>query len=316
MLMIVLRILSILGIVLLALFLMAVALLLLALFFPIAYRIAGKKDREGFLVSARIKWLFGLVGVSYDYPKPGELKVKVLPFTLYRSKIPSGNEEEEGDSGGSKDREEKEGEDSGGSKDREEREKEDSGGSKDREEKEREESGESEDRAEGGMEKAAVSEKRPSLTGKILQKFEKFKYTIHEIYDKIKEIWDNISYYLELLQEEETKRFLSHVWLRAGEILRNIRPRHIRAEIRFGADSPDTTGYLYGIFCMLAPGLGGNVQVTPDFEEAVFLADFYISGHVTIGVLLWNGGKVALDKGLRRLLGKRKHRKRKTATEA
>ncbi len=88
MLTIVLRILSIFGIILLVLLAAAAVFLLLVLFVPVTYRISGAKDAEGFRVSARVRWLLGLVRVRCDYPVPGYLVAKVFLFTLYKTKIP------------------------------------------------------------------------------------------------------------------------------------------------------------------------------------------------------------------------------------
>ena len=88
MLTIVLRILSILGILIGVLFLITVALLLLVLFVPVTYRLSGAKGEEGFRISAKVKWLLGLVRFRYDYSERGELTAKILFFTVFRAKIP------------------------------------------------------------------------------------------------------------------------------------------------------------------------------------------------------------------------------------
>ena len=145
----------------------------------------------------------------------------------------------------------------------------------------------------------------------ILKKIRKIKYTIRSIYDKIKNIWENISCYIELLQEEETKQLFSHVIFRLGKILKNIRPRHIRGQILFGTGSPDTTGYAYGVYGMLSPFLGNKVLVTPDFSRAVLEGDIYVSGHITVFTILWNILRVLADKKLRRFINKMKAGRKK-----
>lgn len=361
MLTIVLRILSVIGILLLALFALAAVMLLLVLFVPVTYRISGAKNDEGFRISARVKWLLGLVRLRYGYPEPGELTAKLLFFTLYRMKMPSGEEESANDKAANEKsapdenapgekkeekasadkshrkitvahRKKKDNPESGnrtpgpkenrsgscpgentagtgagetGEDGRTESEKvntpEAGGGEGDGEALL---SGESAEEKNPGKENEAVRDEQPSNFGKILQKFEKFKYTIHGIYDKIKEIWNNISYYLELLQEEETRQLFSHIMLRTGKSIKSVCPRHIRADILFGTGSPDTTGYLYGAYCMISPVLKADVCVTPDFERAVLEADFDISGRITVWVLAVNACRIALDKRLRRLIRK------------
>lgn len=360
MLTIVLRILSILGILIGVLFLITVALLFLVLFVPVTYRLSGAKGEEGFRISAKVKWLLGLVRFRYDYPERGELTAKILFFTVFRAKIPpdkaadrpegtvpksaagkaprkimtalqkkKANPAPEGKktkaspkSAGSKTAppetvgmERKISAEESVSKTEktaaEETEKSDAqeavSGTGNAAAKEAGKL-DAQEAASGTGNAAAEEAGKPDTEdsasgfGKILQKFEKIKYTIHNIYDKIKEIWDNISYYMELLQEEETRQFFSHIRLRAGMILKSMRPRHIRADILFGTGSPDTTGYLYGVYCMLSPVPKVGVSVVPDFEKAVLEADFDISGHITIWVVAVNTCRIALDKRLRRLI--------------
>ena len=81
------QILSIIGIILLVLLCIVLVLLLLVLFFPITYRLAGNKT-EHIVASAKVKWLFGFFRVSYSYPEDSILYVKILWHTLYRKKIP------------------------------------------------------------------------------------------------------------------------------------------------------------------------------------------------------------------------------------
>lgn len=131
------------------------------------------------------------------------------------------------------------------------------------------------------------------------EKFQKIKYTICSLYDKIKEIWKNISYYTALLQEENTRQLWAYAKQRAAKILKSIRPRHIRADVLFGTGSPDTTGYAYGMYCMFSPVLGPKVLVTPDFERTVLEGRLDISGHITIFVLVINIARLMMDKKLR-----------------
>lgn len=222
-------------------------LLLLFLFFPVSYRVFGTKDRDGFRVSGRAGWLFGVLRARYQYPDPGKLDVKFFCFPLYGGKAAS---------------------------------------------------------AEGGGGKKKPASTEGGGSQKKSPQKEKLKYTIRERYDKIKKVWDNISYYAELLREVETRQLFSHACLRLGRIWKNVRPRRIRANVLFGTGAPDTTGYLYGAFCMFAPMLGAGVCVRPDFEEAVLEAEFDLAGHACAGVLLLNICKVLWDRRFQRFLRK------------
>ncbi len=362
---IILKILSVLGIVLLVLVLLLLAVLLLVLFFPVTYRFRARKesgallrdegqgqnesaDKDGeayrnkaapFLrnteLYAGLSWLFGLLRVRYSYPETGALTVKLLCFKLYEAKLPpdGGSEAEKDGSekeskpdaaekisgehadapkqGAQADREPEgsrsEGSEQGGSR----QEKQEAG----RTEEQGQESGPSEANPseEQGQESGPPAEasnqeesRSEDARGGLLKKFQKIKYTICNIYDKIRGIWKNISYYSALLQEENTKQLYSYAKLCAAKILKNIRPRHIRADILFGTGSPDTTGYVFGLYCMLYPALGAKCVVTPDFERAVLEGRADISGHITVFVLGINVLRLMLDKKLRRFIRKLK----------
>lgn len=292
-----LRILSIIGIGLLALLILSVVILLLIFFFPVTYRACGRKDEERLEITVKAKWLFGLLRVRYQYPQPGKVIVKALWFTLYDSR--KCFEEEEDKETGTKKRK------------KEQREKEQ------REDKETVSKAESAPAAadhsaestQDSLSAADVPLEEKTADRKIFQLFEKIKYTICNIYDKIKEIWENISYYTALLREEDTKQLITHISFRLGKILKNIRPRHLKADILFGTGSPDTTGYAFGLYCMLGSALGAGFRVEPDFEQAVLRAEFDISGHITLWVLTINGLKLFLDKRLKAFIRKLKREK-------
>ena len=308
MLSITLKVLSILGILLLCLLGLVILLVLLALFFPVSYRLKGRKDAQEMSVCVRVSWLFGLLRVLFDYPEPGKILVKVLPFTVFDSGKGSGSDGNSKESSvGAREKPERE---SGTKEEGREEKKEGNGSSADPGQGSQTAAGrgQNEEQAEKPEEKPEVQEppreETDSADPLILKKFKKIKYTICSIYDKIKNIWENISYYIELLQEEETKLLFSHVICRLGKILKSIRPRRIRGQILFGTGSPDTTGYACGIYGMLSPFLGGGLAVEPDFTEAVLDGNIFISGHITLFTIIWNGLKILLDKNLRRFIKK------------
>ena len=331
---IVLQILSVLGIILLVLLGLLLAVILLLLFFPVTYRISGKKEGKDLSVAARAGWLFGLFRVYYAYPEPGKLTAKVLWFTVFdsaseeedhhledtrsnASKAPQredrtqettaepGGESEENrsmytDAG----RDEEAGNSGDGEQIRENFYEEDHTS----------QSISEKDRAAESVDEARENHKQEA-SGKgtwISEKFTKIKYTIRDIYDKIKRIWQNISYYVELLRDEETGLLVHHVKSRLWKILKNIRPRKLKAQILFGTGAPDTTGYAYGIYGMLLPLLGSDVTVTPDFQQAILEGSFYAAGHITMAVLLWHVLRVLLDRRLWLLRDRLKHKVQKS----
>ena len=279
------QILSIIGIILLVLLGVVLVLLLLVLFFPITYRFYGSKT-EDIVTNVKAKWFFGLLRVSYSYPKTATLSVKVLWHTLFQKKIPRDNTDNPEIRSDAKDTESIiEHQESSSIKNTTTAEM---------------ETLESSDEIIKNQEVEEESSQKRGFS----KKNEKIKYTISNIYDKIKEICKNITYYMDLLKEENTKALFQHVTRCLGKILKSIRPRHMKADIVFGTGSPDTTGYAYGVYGMLATALGPSFLVEPDFEQAVLKGEIQFSGHITIWVLLINALKLFFDPKLHLFLKK------------
>lgn len=277
-----LKILSIIGIVLLALLVLVLFLLLLILFFPVSYRLFGSKSEDEIHFLIHVKWLFGLFRVNFQYPKPGKPIVKLLCFPLFQK----ADSKEKPTSAKTQDVSDRQ-------KTPEDLVRTDAEGSKEKTSETREEE-----------EAASKSGEKPQL----FQKYEKIKYTICKLYDRIKYIWENIHFYKELLLEEDTKALFSHALSRLGKILRRIKPKYIMADIHFGTGEPDTTGYLLGVYGIFSPHIKkpGYVNLTPDFEQAVFEGRIKAKGSIRIFTLLGNALLLLTDRRLRSLYHKLK----------
>lgn len=300
MLSVILKILSLLGILLLCLAGIVLAAVLLVLFFPIFYQLTGVKHTEEQKLAVRANWLLGLLRLSYEYETCGRLKVKLLFFSLYDSdkKITSKKKQKTTkDKGESKSSEKNKAETTAEKKpDKEDKESEEKA-----EERKQQAVSRTAERKKQHTEDLEEKEKEAQDVPKL---FHKIKYTIQNIYDKIKRIWDNISYYADLLREEDTKKMFSDCLLRVGKVWKNIRPRKIRGRILFGTGEPDTTGYLYGIYCIFNGISPSRVLVTPEFMEPVLEGELYVSGHITVFTVLWNGLRLVFDKNIKQFIQK------------
>lgn len=278
------KILSILGILLLILLGIALVVILLVLFFPVCYKMSGKKNAEEMQFAAKMKWLFGLVRVSYSYPVPGKLLAKVLFFTVYDSSAEKKNSApgEDTHTAPNKDITTLLSDDTDMAK-----------------------TDTATDTEASADAKTSVEENTPGpqqeTSGKLAGFFEKIRYTIRKICDKIKYILKNISFYRELWNDPDTKGLLQYAGSRIGHILKRLRPRKLEVNARVGTGSPDTTGYLYGIYGMILPKLGKGVCITPDFEQAILEGDFKASGHFTIACVLFHSARLLMDKRLQQL---------------
>lgn len=294
---ILLKILSILGICLLVLFCLAVLVILLVLFFPVCYRFRGEREPEKTACRVKISWLFGFIRAEYQYPEPGEFRIKLLWHKLYPK--PEASEAEDDKSESAEKREKK---------------------SSLKEEKQgagEQQKGTTDsiaDTSEAGSYKSEGSEQEPRTAETESQKTEssgepdsqgrlaKLKYTIRHIYDTICRI-------VKQIRDEENRQLVTHILFRTKKLLLHIRPRKCRADILFGTGSPDTTGYLLGIYSILSLSLPERIDVTPDFMERKLEGHISARGHIVPAVLLFHLLKLYQDKTLRKLLNSQKKHK-------
>lgn len=291
MLTILLKVLSILGILLLIVLGITLILILLVLFLPVTYRFRGCRrplaafseeggtpEKPGMSGWLKINWFFGLLRIRFVYPKPGRLTVKILCFSL--AEFPEKEKTKPSKDG----KQTKKASQSSGKTDQE------TGNEADEEAE-----------ADRGIQSEGGPE--PALAQKI-SFIDKIECTIQRICDRIKKVCDEAEYYRELLLCEDTKGLTAHAFRRLGKILRSLRPGKLKADILFGTGSPDTTGYALGLYGILSPRLGRKVNITPDFDRAVLEGEIYASGHITVFCLLRQGVMILLDRRLRQLYRK------------
>lgn len=337
----ILRVLGILLLILLGLFLLA---LLIVLFMPVVYRGEGYIRPREKSFRFRARWLFGLVRAEFSYPETNALRVKLFLKTLVEiggrkaagtseeaageaqpSEKPSGEEpageaqplEEssgeprpsEGAAGEQKTSDEPSEEPQSPAKSSEEPrpsegaagEQKTSDGPSGEPQPSEKPSNESDSGADGKS--GAESEEKGPASGP-LRKIEK---TAEALEDTL----ENVRYYLDLLQDNDTRILLGNGLGRLLRILKGILPGKLSLTLQFGTGAPDTTGYLYGLYCMLLPALGKNTRVTPCFEEKCLEGELSFGGHVTGWVLVYHILAVLLDKRLRPLIHKLKHGRKK-----
>lgn len=318
---VILQILAVIGIILLCILGLLLLLILLVLFVPVRYRVSGVKDGDVISLAVKVTYLLHILSVRYDYKEPGNIIVKLFGIRIFDSgKQADGSREEQKETSTGQQTAEEAAKQSGKQTETAEQ----SGktaaeatGQKPSpaeettgqpsptaaefgpDEKTKDAAGQDADRLK---EEAASGVQAEETQGK----FQKIKYTIRNICDKIKNIVqklksiaENISYYRDVLTDIENERLLKRVKLRVFKVLKSIRPRVLKADLLIGTGSPDTTGYLCALYGMLLPVFGNNVNITADFEKAVWEGSVYAKGKITVFTILLQAGKIFFDKQLR-----------------
>lgn len=312
---IILKILGILGIILLILLGIVFVFLLLVLFYPVTYRVSGRKSIENIDIKVKISWLFGLLRGRFFYPEPGNFVVKLLWFTLYDSKTAKESESSEDgmteeaavskkETAAEKSKEKESVAENGATTNQPVTE------AKTHPQGEMDETLKGAEKAQEDDTETVQEPQRKGIIAFLSAKYEKIKYTIIKIYDKIKHIWENFAFYRDLWKDEQTQKLLQHALFRLKKIWQNIHPRRLTADILFGTGAPDTTGYAMAVYGMLSPMLGKHVNITPDFEQSILQGEFYMAGHITVFQVVFHSLMVVFDKRLALLRSRiRNHKK-------
>ena len=294
------------GIALLVVLGLVLLLVILLLFVPIRYRGDFKKDADKLMVQVKGSWLLRLIRVKAEYEKEILIKVYVLCFKVFDSAKPAKEKKQKVVKKTGEKKAEKEVE-----KETEKETDTEAENVADQEDVEADIVAAVENAVEADSEKNREAynndaEEKKSFFEKLRIKVQNIFCKIKRFYDKIKEVINNIGYYLELLRADETKVVFGKSMSRLLKVLKSIRPRKLIAELVVGTGSPDTTGYVMALAGMMYPYWGRHVNIEPDFEETIFEGRIFFKGHVTLFVLLWQALRIYFDKDLRTLLGKLK----------
>ena len=282
---VILQILSVIGIVFLILLAILILIVLTVLFVPIRYQLYGEKETKDFEGTAKVTFLFPILYFKLHMKNlKREWQVRILGIKIAgypktkrkcKNKSVTNNRETE-----------------------------------DLKTEVKTQQADAKTEEPGVTAKQTGEEtKEPEVTAKqteaetkkteVKEQQTKQKYTFSSVYDKIKEVWNNISYYKERITAEENKLFFGRVKERLFKILKSIKPRVLKADLLIGTGSPDTTGYVCALYGMLSPILGRDFILTPDFEEKVLKGSFYTKGKIRIFTILRHGIMVLLDKQLK-----------------
>lgn len=294
---VILKILAVIGIILLCLLGILLLAVLLALFVPIRYYVGFSKTEEELSIRLRIHWLLHIFRIRAEYKQQLTYKVWLLFFKLLDSTQPPKKKKTK-----EKSRSKSQSVVSGSEPEEATAMEEE----KDNTEETVEEAAEKQENASEVQEEEGTEKSSGSLWSRILEKVKNILYTIRSFCDKIKAIFQNITYYIELLQEEDTALLFAKCKPRLIKVLKSICPRKIKAELTIGTGQPDTTGYLLAVTGMLYPFFGNTIAIEPDFEQAVLLGQASCKGRITMFVLMITALKLYTDKELRTFIRKLK----------
>lgn len=317
---VVLKILSILGIVLLILLGIALAAVLLVLFMPVVYRGAGSARAGEYRGCFRFRWLFGLVRGEFTYPEGGALRIKALWITIYdsgRKQLDTGADEDRGQVSEAVTDPEAELVKDGAAPQDEAKTADAAETSQDAVKtadvtavpQGATKTADAAASPQDGVEKtdsvkALLNRAKPTPDRTETPEQNPEPEPAEGLSAKLSSLKKKLQPYLAIVRDEDNQAVVRHVLGRLGRILKGIRPRVLRLEALFGLGEPDKTGYVYGACWAVKPFLGRKcrIAITPDFERQILEGEIFLRGHIMGVVLLYHIIRVILDKRLWQLI--------------
>lgn len=303
MLAVILKILQIIGIVLLSILGFILVMLILILVMPVRYSVdVSKKPEDKLKGKLKVTYFFGIVRALAEYEEVFEVNAKVLWFKIFSMKIPDKDADDSDDIS--------------------------LDDLDDALDEEFPEDGSSEDGFTYDTEDDMTSDTDDELTFESVDEtedndddedpegpFAKLKYKFEEICDKIDKVKSEIRYYYNIYNSNEGKNALKKTGKHLKKIFRKLLPRKITAKVTYGFSSPDLTGKVYGIYCIIADRFTADSVVTPDFDREVFEGTVKAKGCFNIWGILINVIAIVINKDAIRIIRSvKRHLKKKDST--
>ena len=148
---------------------------------------------------------------------------------------------------------------------------------------------------------------------KLIGKISGFFRDFHQSLKRIPKIWTEIKNKLangrqsfermrEIFTNEENREVFRLLVSRGRKLFRHVRPKKIKGKLQFGFSDPYRTGQVltavspfYGLYAK-------ELELIPDFEHEVLKGEISVKGRIRMGVVLWTGIRLFLNKNFRRLL--------------
>lgn len=121
-------------------------------------------------------------------------------------------------------------------------------------------------------------EENVSKDSTIRKWIQKIKCTFQTICDKIRVVQEKKDEIVAFIEDEIHQQFFKRIKIELLRLLRFMRPKKMRANVRFGFEDPYKTGKVLAILSMMYPFYGRHITIQPEFEETVLAGDLYIKG--------------------------------------
>lgn len=155
---------------------------------------------------------------------------------------------------------------------------------------------------------ADTIEKILGIPKKLADKVKSILEKVKGIFSKLEDLKKKITWVLDLLRTEMFREVLNCVKKELLAIVRHILPQKLWGELEYGLGDPASTGEVLVGLSIVYPVLPKKLVICPNFEEQILEGDLSLKGRIRLVVLLFHGVKVILNKEVRRLIKKVRHK--------
>lgn len=138
------------------------------------------------------------------------------------------------------------------------------------------------------------------IINRLKEMIKNIKKLINKIILTLKNVKDKLQEIIAFIQDEENKKVFLLCKDEIIIVLKHIKPRKYKINLKFGTGDPALTGQVLGIMGMLIPFYKDNAHIVPDFEDIVFEGDFFMKGRITLLKLALIGWKLYRDENVKR----------------
>lgn len=247
--------------------LLLVTSVLLILFAPIRYRIEAKKNGEEWNLHVRMTYLNPMLRLTIRYPEKSIVSLRLFGVTLYPKKAAA-------------------------------REKDKAVKAADKAMRQDVQSGTS----HAEQDWSAKAEEEPGTDSVKATEKKKIAEEPFETGGRQHGLVETASCYVMLLKENQT--LILEVLNMVLKALKTTLPQKGSAELVFGTGQPDTTGYLYAVFCSICGFFPGDITVTPVWTEACLEGECDLKGRIRPVHLIMTWIRIRTDQNIQLLYKK------------
>lgn len=147
-------------------------------------------------------------------------------------------------------------------------------------------------------------------------KIEDEKTEPRSLKDRFLTVKNQIGQAISLIENERVKEAVGYSSRKIFKILCSVFPKKLSGSVRFGFKEPFETARTLSILAATVPIHQNSVEIVPDFEEPVFMADVILKGKVYLIVLLVHALSVILNRDVRYTIVKVKKYFKQTKEES